>query len=99
MTRCRSFVNTICVKFNKLFEPYHRVSTGTDIKTPLRDVDRPNGLNNQQSKIGWKAGPVFKKLGSANTRRMGLTSGIRVSARIISDTLANKANAINKVLC
>ena len=59
MTRYRTIVNTMYVKFNKICEPYPRVSTNTDTKAPLRGVDRPDGLDNQQSKIGWKAGPVL----------------------------------------
>ena len=39
----RIIVSTTCVKFNKMYQPYPRVNTGSEVKTSHRDVDRSNG--------------------------------------------------------
>ena len=41
---------------------------------------------------------VLKQLGTANRRSMGLTSSVRVPARIVLNTLTEKSNARDKVL-
>ena len=98
MTSHRTIVNTTCVKFNKICQPYPRVNTGTDTKASLRGVDKSDGPNNQKFKTGWKTVPVLTQLGTVNRRPMGLTSSFGVPVRILSDALADKANARNKVL-
>jgi len=72
--------------------------TGSESKTSHRDVDRSNGPDNQQPKIGWKTVPVCKKLGAVNRRSMGLASSVRVQVRACSNTLAGKATGRNTVL-
>ena len=62
MASIRTVFNTTCVKFNKMCEPYPRVNTGSETKTSHRDVDRSNGPDNQQPKIGWKTFPVWEQL-------------------------------------
>ena len=97
MTSFRTIVNTTCVKFNKICQPYPRVNTGSELKTSHRGVDKSNGLHSQQPKIGWKTGPVFKQLGAVNRRPMGLTGSVRVHARAFPEALAEKASSRNTV--
>ena len=99
MTRnCRTFINTSCIKFNKLCESYPRINTGVHTNTPPGGVDRSDGLVHQQHQTGWKAGPVCEQLGTDHTRQMGLAGHIRARNRVNPDPMAGKAHARDKML-
>ena len=99
MTRnYRSFINSSCIKYNKLCQSYPQINTGGHTKTPFGSVDRPDGLVHQQHQTGWKAGPVFEQLGTDHTRLMGLAGHIRVPNRAKPDPMASKAHARDKML-
>ena len=96
MTRnYRSFINSSCIKYNKLCQSYSQINTGGHTKTPFGSVDRPDGLVHQQHQTGWKAGPVFEQLGTDHTRDPG---HIRVPNRAKLDPMASKAHARDKML-
>jgi len=40
MINFRKIINTTCVKFNKMCQPYPRMKTGSETKTSHRDLDK-----------------------------------------------------------
>ena len=99
LTRHFECINTSCVSFKHNCESYPIVNTGVCSKAPPGGVDRSDELDHHQSHVGWRAFPVCNKLGENNSRLMGLASHKGIPNRTGSTTLANKANASNKLLC
>ena len=99
MTRVyRSCINTSFDKFIKMCESYPRINTGGYSKTSIGGADKADEFIHQQHQTGWKAGPVFKQLGTDYTRPMGLASHIGVSTRVNPNSLAGIASATDKLL-
>ena len=98
LTRTFDYVNTSCANFKYNYEPYFIVNTGVCSKASPQGVDRLDEPDHLQSHVGWKASPVHYKLGENNTRPMGLASHWGIPARTGSTSLANQANASNKLL-
>ena len=99
LTRTFECVSTSCFNFKYNCEPYPLINTGDCSKAPPRGVDWSDEPDHHQSHVGWKTNPVHNKLGENNSRLMGLASHKGIPTRIGSTTLANEANASNKLLC